>query len=84
MLAQRWLEKDQLQVNDLYDESPESRYWYSAGLNPAAVVSTLAASIVTMIWWLQISWLVGMPLGILGYFVLDRALTLAASIRRRN
>ena len=84
MLAQRWLEKGQLLVDDLYEESSGSRYWYSAGLNPAAIVSTLAASIVTMIWWLQISWLVGLPLGILGYFIVDRALTLAASIRRRN
>ena len=84
MLAQRWLEKDQLQVNDLYDESPGSRYWYSAGLNPAAIISTLAASTATMIWWLQISWLVGLPLGMLGYFILDWALTLAGSIRRRN
>lgn len=84
MLAQRWLEKDKLQVDDLYDESPGSRYWYIAGLNPAAVVSTLAASVVTMVWWLQISWLVGLPLGILGYLVLDRALTLAESTRRRN
>ena len=81
MLAQRWLEKDQLQVDDLYDESPGSKYWYSAGLNLAAIIGTLAASTVTMIWWLQISWLVGLPLGILSYFVLDRALTLAETIR---
>ena len=84
MLAQRWSDKGQLLVDDLYDESSGSRYWYSAGLNPAAIISTLAASIVTMIWWLQISWLVGLPLGILGYFIVNKALTLAASIRHRK
>ena len=81
MLAQRWLEKDQLQVNELYHESPESRYWYRAGMNPAAVISTLVASIVTMIWCLQISWLVGLPLGLLGYLVLARV-NPAAQVKR--
>ncbi len=72
MLAQRWLEKDPLSVKDLYDETPESRYWHIVGLNPAAIISTLGASTVTMVWWLQISWLVGLPLGIVGYIVFDR------------
>ncbi len=72
MLAQRWLENDQIQIDDLYDESPASKYWYVAGLNPAAIVSTLVVAVVTMLWWLQISWLVGLPLGILSYIILVR------------
>ncbi len=74
MLAQRWLESGPVDVDDLYKMESSSRYWYFKGFNPAAMITTLVVSCVVMIWWLPFSWLVGMPLGIAGYILLDRLL----------
>ena len=77
MLAQRWLESGPVDVDDLYKVESSSRYWYFKGFNPAAITTTLVVSCVVMIWWLPLSWLVGLPLGVAGYILLDRLLPTA-------
>ncbi len=74
MLAQRWLEQGPIQVEELYMQTPESRYWYVAGFNLTSVLTTMLVSVAVMISCLEISWLVGLPLSLCTYVILDRLL----------
>lgn len=74
MLAQHWLERGAIQVEDLYMQGPESRYWYTAGFNLTSVLTTILVSMVVMICCLEISWLVGLPMSLFTYPILDRLL----------
>lgn len=72
MLAQRWFDRTAATVDDFYNESPSGRFWYNGGVNWVAVAITLGASIVAMLWFLKLSWLVGLPLGFAAYAVASR------------
>jgi len=74
MLAQRWLEEGEPCIEELYEPGPASRYWYTAGMNPAAIATTLLVSPAIMRWFLDISWLAGLPLGVATYLCLARLL----------
>ncbi|MBI2970403.1 MAG: cytosine permease [Gammaproteobacteria bacterium] len=74
MLAEYWLDRSTLDVDGLYRAGAGGPYWYDGGINWAGVVSTIWVAIVTMICALEISWLVGMPLGFLSYLALKRIL----------
>lgn len=58
-----------LAVDDLYVEGPASRYWYAGGVNIAGFTAVLLPGVVTMIWLLPMSWLVGVPAGFVIYLV---------------
>ena len=75
MLAQSWLERGQIQVDELYKTEPASRYWYVAGFNLTSIITTVLIALFVMYFYLEISWLVGLPLSILTYFILDRSLS---------
>ena len=74
MLAQYWFSGSRLAVDELYTTDASSRYWYRNGWNWAAVITTLLVGTVTMVWFLPVSWLVGLPLGILCYALLSRVM----------
>ena len=72
MLAEYWLERGDLDVDALYVTDASSKYWYSGGVNWAAVGTTIGVGVFVMIWWLELSWLVGLPLGLASYTLLRR------------
>ena len=49
-----------------------SQYWYRGGFNIAALVAVAVPSVITMIWFLPVSWLVGLPVGFVLYLLLNR------------
>jgi len=74
MLADYWLRGSALDVDQLYDGGASGRYWYASGINWAGVATTVWVGVFVTICFLEISWLIGMPLGILSYAVLHRLL----------
>jgi cytosine/uracil/thiamine/allantoin permease len=72
MLAQRWLERAPVSMDDLYKTDATSRYWYSGGYNLTAIITTALVSVYVMTWHLEISWLVGMPLSLVVYVIIHR------------
>ena len=74
MLAQAWLERDAMDVDGLYRDGAGGRYWYHGGINLAGVATTLVVGALAMVFFLEISWLVGMPLGYFSHLALSRLL----------
>ena len=73
MLADYYvIRKRQLVVKDLYVTDSTSQYWYQGGFNIAALVAVAVPSVITMIWFLPVSWLVGLPVGFVLYVLLNR------------
>jgi len=73
MLADYYVvRKRQLAVADLYDTREGSRYWFAGGFNVAALVAVAVPGVATMLWFLPVSWLVGLPAGFVLYLLLNR------------
>jgi NCS1 family nucleobase:cation symporter-1 len=73
MLADYYVvRRRQLAVADLYGTGADSQYWYQGGVNVAALVAVAIPSVITMIWFLPVSWLVGLPVGFVLYLLLSR------------
>jgi NCS1 family nucleobase:cation symporter-1 len=73
MLADYYvIRKRQLVVDDLYVTDATSKHWYQGGFNVAALVAVAIPSVITMIWFLPVSWLVGLPAGFVLYLLLNR------------
>lgn len=71
MLADYFIVRRQvLPVERLYATGAASDYWYSGGFNLAGLVAVAVPGLITMIWFLPISWLVGVPVGFVLYLVL--------------
>jgi len=68
-----------LVVDELYATDASSRYWCNGGLNLAGLVAVLVPGVVTMIWFLPMSWLIGVPAGFVIYLVLHPLLRPAAA-----
>jgi NCS1 family nucleobase:cation symporter-1 len=64
------LRRGELHVDDLYVDGPQSRYWYSGGLNLAGLTAVIVPGVITMIWFLPMSWLIGVPAGFVIYLAL--------------
>lgn len=64
------LRKRELVIEELYAHGPPSRYWYAGGVNLAGVLAVLLPGAVTMIWFLPMSWLIGVPAGFVLYLAL--------------
>ena len=85
MLADYYvLRKRQLDVASLYDTSSASPNWYHGGFNLAGYVAVLVPGLIAMIWYLQISWLIGVPAGFVLYLALHPLLerSSAAAVSR--
>jgi len=73
--------KQQVVVDEMFTMAPEGRYYYTKGVNPAAVIATAVGAVVAMIpvLWTggphmhtlaQYSWFIGMGLGLVVYLAL--------------
>ena len=62
--------RQRLDVEALYDSRPGSPLWYRGGVNLAGLIAILVPGCITMIWFLPISWLLGLPLGFVLYVLL--------------
>jgi NCS1 family nucleobase:cation symporter-1 len=73
MLADYYVvRKRRLVVEELYATGAGSRHWYRGGFNPAALIAVAVPGVITMIWFLPVSWLVGLPAGFVLYLLLNR------------
>jgi NCS1 family nucleobase:cation symporter-1 len=73
MLADYYVvRKRRLLIEELYATGADSRHWFRGGFNPAALIAVAVPGFVTMIWFLPVSWLVGLPAGFLLYLLLNR------------
>ncbi len=73
MLADYYVvRKRRLVVDDLYVADATSKHWYQGGYKVAALVAVAVPSAITMIWFLPVSWLVGLPVGFVLYLLLNR------------
>jgi NCS1 family nucleobase:cation symporter-1 len=74
MLADYYfIRRRELNVRQLYVADATSEYWYRGGFNIAGLLAILIPGIATMIWWLPVSWLIGVPAGFLLYLLLWRS-----------
>ncbi len=73
MLADYYVVRRQhLVVADLYVADATSKHWYQGGFKVAALVAVAIPSAITMIWFLPVSWLIGLPAGFVLYLLLGR------------
>jgi NCS1 family nucleobase:cation symporter-1 len=80
------IRKRQLHVERLYVADASSEYWYLGGFNVAGLLAVFVPGLITMIWCLPVSWLIGAPAGFVLYVALWRSAIPAASVayqRRR-
>jgi len=59
-----------LVLEELYVTESSSPYWYRGGFNVAGLVAVVVPGVVTMIWFLPMSWLLGVPVGFALYLLL--------------
>lgn len=80
------IRKRRLHVERLYVADASSEYWYLGGFNVAGLLAVFVPGLITMIWCLPVSWLIGAPAGFVLYGALWRLAIPAASVayqRRR-
>ncbi|MFI5838871.1 NCS1 family nucleobase:cation symporter-1 [Catenuloplanes sp. NPDC051500] len=82
------IRRQQVDVDDMFTLSPEGRYHYTGGYNPAAIIATAVGAVVAVIPVLltmtevaQYSWFIGMGLGFLSYLLLASVFDVASSNR---
>ena len=73
-----------LSVDALYVEGPTSPYWSSNGFNIAGLVAIAVPGIITMIWFLPMSWLLGVPTSFVLYLALCRMNGGAVSVKAES
>ncbi len=74
------IKKQQVTVDDLYTMSPEGKYWYTNGYNPAAVMAIIPSALVPILCAVipglaivaNFTWFIGVALGFSLYTVLMR------------
>lgn len=64
------IRRRELNVAALYTTDASSPHWYTGGFNTAGIVSIAVPGIITMIWFLPMSWMIGLPTAFLMYLVL--------------
>lgn len=73
MLADYYVvRKRRLDVEALYSTEAGSRYWFQGGFKVAALVAVAVPAVISMLWFLPVSWLVGLPAGFVIYLLLNR------------
>ena len=73
MLADYYVvQRRHLDVPGLYLTGPDSPHWYRGGFNLAGLLATFIPGVITMIWCLSVSWLIGVPAGFVLYLLLRR------------
>ena len=64
------IRRRELNVAALYNTEVSSPHWYTGGFNTAGIVSIFVPGMITMIWFLPMSWMIGLPSAFLMYLVL--------------
>ncbi len=73
MLADYYIvNQSELDVEAMYRSDQESPYWFSGGVNMAGLLAVILPASVSMVAFLHVSWIVGLPAGFILYLVLDR------------
>lgn len=84
------IRKQKVVIDDLFTMSPEGRYHYHKGVNPAAVIATALGALVAVIPVLvpgmtsvaQFSWFIGVGVGFVAYMLMARnSAVVRASLR---
>lgn len=72
LMADYWIvRKRDTDLSSLYSVDRDSKFWFIRGFSAAAVVSMLIGSIAS-IPFLDISWMIGLPLSVVSYAILKR------------
>ncbi len=74
------IKKQQVTIDDLYTMSPEGKYWYTNGYNPAAVMAIIPSALVPILCAVvpklaivaNFTWFIGVALGFSLYTILMR------------
>ena len=61
-----------LDVEAMYRTDQESPFWFSNGLNMAGLLAVIVPALVSMVAFLHVSWIIGLPAGFALYLLLDR------------
>ncbi len=64
------IRKQKLDVDALYISGRDSKYWYLGGFNFAGLIAVFLPGFVTMIWFLPMAWMIGVPVAFALYVVL--------------
>lgn len=64
--------KGTLDLDGLYSDSPDGPYWSYRGYNLAGLLAVLGTSVVTIYWFLPMSWIIGLPSGFFLYLLFSR------------
>ena len=70
MIADYNLRGHKMDLDQIYLNDATSPYWFRHGINWAGILAILLPAVVTMIWSLKVSWLIGLPLGYIIYRIL--------------
>lgn len=72
LIADYWIVQARFSdVDALYDKSEDSRFWYVSGVSPSAILALFIGAGASMPV-LSLSWMVGLPVGIVTYVIFRR------------
>ena len=72
LIADYWIVQRRFNdVDALYDKSRNSKFWYVSGISPSAILALLVGAGASMPV-LSLSWMVGLPVGLVAYVVFRR------------
>ena len=72
LLADYWVFRaEDTSIPSLYDKSPDSKFWYVRGFSVTAIASVLIGSVASLAF-LDLSWMIGLPIGFVSYVVLQK------------
>lgn len=75
-----WIKKQNIQIDDLFNDQPQGAYWYKNGVNPKAIAALIPAVVIGLVFTLvpavqhlaPFNWFIGAFLGAAFYYVLAR------------
>lgn len=71
-LAEYWVvKKAEVDLDKLYDKSEGSPYWFKSGFSPAAIIALIIGALAALPF-LDISWMLGLPVGFIAYIILKK------------
>ncbi|KYH24728.1 allantoin permease [Halalkalicoccus paucihalophilus] len=72
LLADYWIFRaEDTSIPSLYDKHAGSKYWFIRGFSVTAVASTVIGSVASLLL-LDLSWMIGLPVGFVSYVVLRK------------
>lgn len=73
LLADYWVFRaEDTSISSLYDKDRDSKFWFIGGFSVAALASTVIGSAVSLLL-LDLSWMIGLPIGFVSYVALRKA-----------